>query len=135
DHCFFFQAEDGIRDFHVTGVQTCALPICHRRRRHAHVLADDDGAGARVDDDLGGGLAEVDLEVFQDGDVVHALVGVQRRADAHRGGVDGVGHARAEQVVDAVDDVLGGGEVRAVEVQGQDRKSTRLNSSHVKISY
>src|SRR5690606_39865744 len=23
----FFQAEDGIRDFHVTGVQTCALPI------------------------------------------------------------------------------------------------------------
>src|SRR5690606_40523707 len=26
--CFFFQAEDGIRDFHVTGVQTCALPIC-----------------------------------------------------------------------------------------------------------
>src|SRR5690606_39345349 len=33
---FFFQAEDGIRDFHVTGVQTCALPIsCGRpgRRR------------------------------------------------------------------------------------------------------
>src|SRR5436309_2504635 len=24
---FFFQAEDGIRYFHVTGVQTCALPI------------------------------------------------------------------------------------------------------------
>src|SRR5207302_5388070 len=24
---FFFQAEDGIRDFHVTGVQTCTLPI------------------------------------------------------------------------------------------------------------
>src|SRR5690606_40117671 len=29
--CFFFQAEDGIRDFHVTGVQTCALPIYHLR--------------------------------------------------------------------------------------------------------
>src|SRR6266511_4903029 len=26
-YIFFFQAEDGIRDFHVTGVQTCALPI------------------------------------------------------------------------------------------------------------
>src|SRR5438270_9303829 len=26
--CFFFQAEDGIRDLTVTGVQTCALPIC-----------------------------------------------------------------------------------------------------------
>src|SRR6266508_3317860 len=42
---FFFQAEDGIRDGHVTGVQTCALPISrprarrpgdlpHRARRH-----------------------------------------------------------------------------------------------------
>src|SRR6266508_5448135 len=28
---FFFQAEDGIRDGHVTGVQTCALPISERR--------------------------------------------------------------------------------------------------------
>src|SRR5437870_10266636 len=28
---FFFQAEDGIRDGHVTGVQTCALPICRIR--------------------------------------------------------------------------------------------------------
>jgi len=26
-HYFFFQAEDGIRDRDVTGVQTCALPI------------------------------------------------------------------------------------------------------------
>src|SRR3712207_7609913 len=26
--CVFFQAEDGIRDIGVTGVQTCALPIC-----------------------------------------------------------------------------------------------------------
>src|SRR5207244_8679426 len=28
---FFFQAEDGIRDDLVTGVQTCALPICTNR--------------------------------------------------------------------------------------------------------
>src|SRR6266513_3221185 len=28
---FFFQAEDGIRDRNVTGVQTCALPISHRQ--------------------------------------------------------------------------------------------------------
>src|SRR5207248_6955455 len=36
---FFFQAEDGIRDRTVTGVQTCALPIfrmyLRRRARHA----------------------------------------------------------------------------------------------------
>src|SRR5205823_8707283 len=30
---FFFQAEDGIRDKLVTGVQTCALPICHGGER------------------------------------------------------------------------------------------------------
>src|SRR5207253_4148399 len=30
---FFFQAEDGIRDGHVTGVQTCALPIWAARPR------------------------------------------------------------------------------------------------------
>src|SRR2546430_13396500 len=29
---FFFQAEDGIRDLTVTGVQTCALPISPRSR-------------------------------------------------------------------------------------------------------
>src|SRR5438046_6745012 len=30
---FFFQAEDGIRDWSVTGVQTCALPICRGRHQ------------------------------------------------------------------------------------------------------
>src|SRR5216684_291329 len=30
--CFFFQAEDGIRDVAVTGVQTCALPILNAVR-------------------------------------------------------------------------------------------------------
>src|SRR5215207_10541297 len=32
---FFFQAEDGIRDPLVTGVQTCALPIWRRRNFHS----------------------------------------------------------------------------------------------------
>src|SRR2546422_6458758 len=32
---FFFQAEDGIRDVAVTGVQTCALPISRTRGRRA----------------------------------------------------------------------------------------------------
>src|SRR2546430_13185595 len=39
---FFFQAEDGIRDLTVTGVQTCALPILSRstsRRKKAHERA------------------------------------------------------------------------------------------------
>src|SRR3712207_6852822 len=34
---FFFQAEDGIRDIGVTGVQTCALPILLRRDGHLDV--------------------------------------------------------------------------------------------------
>src|SRR5205823_10870198 len=33
---FFFQAEDGIRDKLVTGVQTCALPISHLFRKVPH---------------------------------------------------------------------------------------------------
>src|SRR5439155_12896113 len=38
---FFFQAEDGIRDGHVTGVQTCALPISeHVERGAPHVQPD-----------------------------------------------------------------------------------------------
>src|SRR6266702_7505093 len=38
---FFFQAEDGIRDGHVTGVQTCALPIwTERRALGLHLLGD-----------------------------------------------------------------------------------------------
>src|SRR2546425_9707769 len=38
---FFFQAEDGIRDKLVTGVQTCALPICGAQDgRGAHRLPD-----------------------------------------------------------------------------------------------
>src|SRR2546426_5245986 len=41
---FFFQAEDGIRDYKVTGVQTCALPISLRRR--AGLLDELRGRGA-----------------------------------------------------------------------------------------
>src|SRR3989454_8093853 len=50
---FFFQAEDGIRDYKVTGVQTCALPI---------FLLEDPGQGPHQrlivvgDEDLGSGL-------------------------------------------------------------------------------
>src|SRR5690606_40806544 len=35
----FFQAEDGIRDFHVTGVQTCALPILDESGRLVEIRA------------------------------------------------------------------------------------------------
>src|SRR3712207_7960568 len=79
---FFFQAEDGIRDIGVTGVQTCALPIyvqvradhsaagdgspavedrgsCPRPEQR-QILADDNraGVGAGTDADRGTGRSE-----------------------------------------------------------------------------
>src|SRR2546426_8081623 len=55
---FFFQAEDGIRDYKVTGVQTCALPIFStthaklQRREGVWVLVDLDSTnGTFVDGD------------------------------------------------------------------------------------
>src|SRR5689334_24575116 len=54
---FFFQAEDGIRDGTVTGVQTCALPICRddgrkiempERIRRTRKLTSEEAAGLRA---------------------------------------------------------------------------------------
>src|SRR5256885_9519112 len=42
---FFFQAEDGIRDYKVTGVQTCALPI-FRKHEIARVAGEGVHGGA-----------------------------------------------------------------------------------------
>src|SRR5256885_12690757 len=41
---FFFQAEDGIRDYKVTGVQTCALPISAERCREEHATRNGEAA-------------------------------------------------------------------------------------------
>src|SRR6266702_8908047 len=62
---FFFQAEDGIRDGHVTGVQTCALPICveagkviskYKTAKHFDITITDDSLAvtrrqAQIDDE------------------------------------------------------------------------------------
>src|SRR5256885_9829405 len=75
---FFFQAEDGIRDYKVTGVQTCALPICVA-------------------------LVQIGNGLFTSGHLILTLAQLCR--------------LRIK------------GTLRA------DRKSTRLNSSHLVISY
>src|SRR5260370_5161729 len=59
---FFFQAEDGIRDSSVTGVQTCALPIS--RRSTSSVLIAFDASlraleGARLTRDFANQIADV----------------------------------------------------------------------------
>src|SRR5256885_12578101 len=48
---FFFQAEDGIRDYKVTGVQTCALPISLRANL-IRVASDQVGARTRFEREL-----------------------------------------------------------------------------------
>src|SRR6266850_6067329 len=58
---FFFQAEDGIRDYKVTGVQTCALPISAALGggRSGRRALPRGGAGGRPPDQ--GAAAEEDL--------------------------------------------------------------------------
>src|SRR2546426_5260809 len=62
---FFFQAEDGIRDYKVTGVQTCALPISVRHPALSDLLdllsADRDAEALRVHD--GEDIADADRDV------------------------------------------------------------------------
>src|SRR5256885_11004962 len=54
---FFFQAEDGIRDYKVTGVQTCALPIS---TEHQPALL---AAAARTNDAAEGSAAKSPSDV------------------------------------------------------------------------
>src|SRR5256885_9799584 len=86
---FFFQAEDGIRDYKVTGVQTCALPIC---AEISGVHLGDAARDAALFADIRAALLTHRVLFFRDQDIT-----------------------RAEHVAD--------------------RKSTRLNSSHLVISY
>src|SRR5256885_10179060 len=51
---FFFQAEDGIRDYKVTGVQTCALTISELLRDPLRIVRQRDaGPGAHLEDRAG----------------------------------------------------------------------------------
>src|SRR2546426_8014981 len=54
---FFFQAEDGIRDYKVTGVQTCALPICGCDGHQSH----DEGGRQHTDSGKDRRLAGVEV--------------------------------------------------------------------------
>src|SRR2546429_3252681 len=83
DLYFFFQAEDGIRDVAVTGVQTCALPIYfldighsrdaldndtknHRRDHHAN--ESDEGVAKRLEGDPGFWRKATNENASEDGD-------------------------------------------------------------------
>src|SRR5438105_9886311 len=70
---FFFQAEDGIRDPLVTGVQTCALPISV-----VHRLREDRLQAARQDAEQRAAAAEAELATLRE-TVGAAVEEVQRR--------------------------------------------------------
>src|SRR5688500_20307199 len=87
---FFFQAEDGIRDYKVTGVQTCALPISAGAKRSGapvrHPMLDDVaaalvGMGWRPAEADG---AVKDLDVTATGVTVEALLEIGRASCRER---------------------------------------------------
>src|SRR6266511_5788644 len=107
---FFFQAEDGIRDFHVTGVQTCALPISELRLEQSGRFLTLDGpdrlAGRlRLDGDrLHGQVACRDggsaaLDVVLDGGGLRGTVGGAELATTAAAGQVGGGGAAARPAV------------------------------------
>src|SRR6266850_2843753 len=88
---FFFQAEDGIRDYKVTGVQTCALPIWIR-----HEELEQRVLGARERDHALGSMAlhrvaiECDVQEPQDPARLRAIVAATpERSDAREELVEG----------------------------------------------
>src|SRR5690606_39691020 len=101
----FFQAEDGIRDFHVTGVQTCALPISEINGKKAGNWGHASGFSFYPGKNLGA-LGDAGAVTTNDDELAQTI-----RALGNYGS-----HKKYENLY-------------------QDRKSTRLNSSHVKISY
>src|SRR5690606_40834521 len=84
---FFFQAEDGIRDFHVTGVQTCALPILRSVRQASGALRELakllPSTATRIVD--GGRTEEVPLDALREGDQVLVRPGAKRSEERRVG--------------------------------------------------
>src|SRR5262249_56997137 len=104
---FFVQAEDGIRDWSVTGVQTCALPICLDLARGGvdrlgcELELAEAARGARPGGAAGEDpravlllVAELDLHVPVAADEL-----VESRSEERRVGEEGRGQRRAEQLV------------------------------------
>src|SRR6266496_1670451 len=76
---FFFQAEDGIRDLYVTGVQTCALPIYRRTAGHGLDRLLDVGERVLRDEPLDREPPLCD-EFGEDGDEALGLAVAQRQS-------------------------------------------------------
>src|SRR2546427_408023 len=144
---FFFQAEDGIRDLTVTGVQTCALPIFIGAMTMGvgaalmEELAVDTRLGYFVNHDLAGYEVPVHADIPHQEviflDEVDPMASPMKAKGVGELGICGVSAAIANAIHNAtgvrvrdypitLDKLLAG-------LGRLDRKSTRLNSSHSQI--
>src|SRR5690625_905539 len=110
-NCFFFQAEDGIRAGHVTGVQTCALPIFPSQvRQHSPQDQPDAlgiariGPGSRVARGTAGAITYV--------------AGLRFRGDGEQAPVPGGGAGAVDGAACQFEGVVGGGQVHRIEQLG-----------------
>src|SRR5690606_40784017 len=88
------QAEDGIRDFHVTGVQTCALPIwTWPRRAPANVASGSAGSGGALARSPRAGAAGLRCPLGGAARLRRALRGTALRRGALRGAALQIGRA------------------------------------------
>ena len=89
---FFFQAEDGIRDYDVTGVQTCALPIFRVRNAAMGIDGEDHDHGClitRVPDGMPAkqaGLKKGDIITKLNGKRVTGIIDLAQRIGARKPG-------------------------------------------------
>src|SRR3989475_7801841 len=90
---FFFQAEDGIRDLTVTGVQTCALPISPWDGRRSGVPRRRRGRPRACSVAAPAPLLEDHVERHDEGEAVEAATGVRRI----QGTAARVGETRSEE--------------------------------------
>src|SRR5699024_11809047 len=133
---FFFQAEDGIRDRNVTGVQTCALPIFnliggnHRQRVHEVVAVQTYRRPLLAVNPVIPVHTQSVLTVGRVSGVVSTYLGANGRGVWVKGDVST--RANGGEFFNERGDLVG---VQGGAHRGVDRKSTRLNSSHVSISY
>src|SRR5690625_7118797 len=118
--CGCLQAEYGIRDGHVTGVQTCALPIFNPLARHPFTVHKHAVGAVQITNLVAlVGLFNDRMTAADRGIVNHQLI---VRATAN-------GQALSQLVM------TNAGAIKLMMNVRQDRTSTRLNSSHVAISY
>src|SRR5699024_12142612 len=91
---FCFQAEDGIRDRNVTGVQTCALPICTKTLERQNNQRDGllDQLGNNISDQARSG--NIDPVIGRDKEVKRVIETLNRRNKNNRSEERSVGKER-----------------------------------------